>query len=438
MNTTTVTLNPGFFSRRSAGDWGFAALALLGMLWALSQYRHAMDGYEQAILVCAWPSVVWLGWFWRSARNLMLGVAALSLLAIVSYQGDLARAESVFWLKYFLSSQSAILWMSMVFFISTAFYWAGMLLPGQGDVFETLGSRMAWAGVTLALVGTMVRWYESYLIGPDIGHIPVSNLYEVFVMFCWMTALFYLYFEEQYRTRAMGAFVMLVVSAAVGFLLWYTVVREAHEIQPLVPALKSWWMKVHVPANFVGYGTFALAAMVACAYLIKAQAAETRWCKLAPLWIFGIVLCFVPLAFRQSSSAPGGSYWLVYFIVAALIVGGILLGRRRIADRLPAAEVLDDVMYKSIAVGFAFFTIATILGAFWAAEAWGGYWSWDPKETWALIVWLNYAAWLHMRLMKGLRGAVSAWWALVGLAVTTFAFLGVNMFLSGLHSYGNL
>ena len=116
---------------------------------------------------------------------------------------------------------------------------------------------------------------------------------------------------------------------------------------------------------------------------------------------------------------------------------GILLGRQRIAARLPSLEILDDVMYKSIAVGFAFFTIATVLGALWAAEAWGGYWSWDPKETWALIVWLNYAAWLHMRLMKGLRGTVSAWWALAGLAVTTFAFLGVNMFLSGLHSYGD-
>ena len=95
-------------------------------------------------------------------------------------------------------------------------------------------------------------------------------------------------------------------------------------------------------------------------------------------------------------------------------------------------------MYKSIAVGFAFFTIATILGALWAAEAWGTYWQWDPKETWALIVWLNYAAWLHLRLVKGLRGAVLAWWAMVGLLVTTFAFLGVNMFLSGLHSYGTL
>jgi len=150
----------------------------------------------------------------------------------------------------------------------------------------------------------------------------------------------------------------------------------------------------------------------------------------------GIVLCFEPFVLRKDGGI--GSYWPIYFGVSALIVAGILLMRRRIAARLPAFEILDDVLYKAIAVGFAFFTMATILGAFWAAEAWGGYWSWDPKETWALIVWLNYAAWLHMRLMKGLRGSISAWWALTGLVVTRFAFLGVNMFLSGLHSYGEL
>ncbi|MFM8590750.1 MAG: c-type cytochrome biogenesis protein CcsB, partial [Limnohabitans sp.] len=394
--------------------------------------------YEKVILACTLPVVVWLGWFWAPLRNLMVGVAVIALLAIQSYQGDLARAEQVFWLKYFISSQSAILWMSMLFFISTVFYWAGVVIRSQSEAMELLGTRMAWAAVVMALVGTMVRWYESHQIGPDIGHIPVSNLYEVFILFCWMTTVFYLYYEAQYKTRALGAFVMLVVSAAVGFLLWYTLVREAHEIQPLVPALKSWWMKLHVPANFVGYGTFAIAAMVAFAYLIKQQAEETRWYKLAPLWLLGIVLCFEPLVFRKSPEGGISNYWAVYFGLSALIVGSILLARRRIAQRLPDFEVLDDVMYKAIAVGFAFFTIATVLGALWAAEAWGGYWSWDPKETWALIVWLNYAAWLHMRLMKGLRGAVAAWWALVGLGVTTFAFLGVNMFLSGLHSYGAL
>jgi cytochrome c-type biogenesis protein CcsB len=435
--TTTVDLGQGVFARRSVLDWVFALLAVAGAAFAFTRYGQHMDVYEKGILLASAPAAIWLAWFWRPARNLMLGVAAVALLAVWSYQGNLARAESVFWLKYFLSSQSAILWMSMLFFMSTLFYWIGMFVRGQAATMEVLGSRLAWVAVAMALIGSLVRWYESYLIGPDIGHIPVSNLYEVFVLFCWMTAAFYLYFEDQYGTRSLGAFVMLVVSAAVGFLLWYTVVREAHEIQPLVPALKSWWMKLHVPANFVGYGTFALAAMVAFAYLIKQQAGETRWYKLAPLWLLGVVLCFEPVVFRKTVEG-GGSYWAVYFGLSALIVGGILWARKRIAERLPALEVLDDVMYKSIAVGFAFFTIATVLGALWAAEAWGGYWSWDPKETWALIVWLNYAAWLHMRLMKGLRGTVSAWWALVGLAVTTFAFLGVNMFLSGLHSYGEL
>ncbi len=453
MNTATRTIDlkrgqqglevqPGYFARRDRWDWLFALLVIAGAVWAFVHYRDAMDIYEEWILAGTAPSLIWLGWFWRPMRTLMVVVSALSLLAIWLYMGpdgnaDLARADQAFMLKYFISSQSAILWMSVLFFMSTLFYWVGMFTRA-GETFEVLGTRLAWVAVTLALVGTMVRWFESHQIGPDIGHIPVSNLYEVFVLFCWMTAAFYLYYEEQYKTRSMGAFVMLVVSAAVGFLLWYTVVREAHQIQPLVPALKSWWMKLHVPANFVGYGTFAIAAMLAFAYLIKQSASETRWYKLAPLWLLGIVLCLEPIVFRQSSMDKGASYWFVYFGVSALIVGGIMAARRRIAERLPSFEVLDDVMYKAIAVGFAFFTIATVLCAFRAAEAWGGYWSWDPKETWALIVWLNYAAWLHMRLMKGLRGTVAAWWALVGLAVTTFAFLGVNMFLSGLHSYGEL
>ncbi|MBG9389685.1 c-type cytochrome biogenesis protein CcsB [Caenimonas aquaedulcis] len=436
--TTTLTLHEGFFTRRSAFDWVFAALVVLGGAYGFARYAGYMDVYEKGILIAAVPAAIWVGWFWRPLRTLMLSVAVFSLLAIVAYQGSLERADSFFWLKYFLSSQSAILWMSVLFFMSTVFYWIGMFSPREGTSMERIGSRLAWVAVGMALIGTMVRWYESYLIGADIGHIPVSNLYEVFVLFCWLTTTFYLYFEDQYRTRSLGAFVMLVVSAAVGFLLWYTVVREAHEIQPLVPALKSWWMKLHVPANFIGYGTFSLSAMVAFAYLIKQQADERRWYKLTPLWLLGFALCFVPIAFRQRVAEAGGSYWVGYAAISSLIAAGILAGRRKIASRLPAFEVLDDVMYKSIAVGFAFFTIATVLGALWAAEAWGGYWSWDPKETWALIVWLNYAAWLHMRLMKGLRGTVSAWWALAGLAVTTFAFLGVNMFLSGLHSYGTL
>jgi len=373
------------YFKRGVADWLFATLVALGAGFVLARYYPYMDYYEIGILLGVTPVLIAIAWFWSPLRLLVASVVILSLFSIWLYQGQIARANTEFLLNYFLSSQRAIMWMSLLFFLSTVFYWLGLLLKSQATAFSNIASRMAWVAVAAALTGMMVRWYESYLLGADIGHIPVSNLYEVFVLFCWLTTLFYLYYEYVYKTKTLRAFVMLVVSAAVGFLLWYTFVRDASDIQPLVPALKSWWMKLHVPANFIGYGTFSLSAMVAFAYLLK---------KRFP-----------------------NSY---------------------VMETLPSLEVMDDLMYKAIAVGFAFFTIATVLGAFWAAEAWGGYWSWDPKETWALIVWLNYAAWLHMRLIKGLRGEVAAWWALVGLVVTTFAFLGVNMFLSGLHSYGTL
>ena len=376
----TYTENPGLLKSLSLFDWLFGIFLLTGALFALSRYGAFMDIYEKAILLAAVPTFAWLGWSWKPARVLMFLIALLSLSAIGLYGGDLAMANNKFFLKYLLSSQSAILWMSTFFFLSTLFYWGGLI--ARSDFGGAVGSTLCWSAILMGFTGMMVRWYESYLLGADIGHIPVSNLYEVFILFCMITALFYVFYEAKYATRQVGAFVLLIISAAVGFLLWYMLSREAHEIQPLVPALQSWWMKIHVPANFIGYGTFALAAMVGVAYLLKSK--------------------------------------------------GIFV------DRLPPLEVLDDIMYKAIAVGFAFFTIATILGALWAADAWGGYWSWDPKETWALIVWLNYAAWLHMRLMKGLRGQVAAWWSVGGLLVTTFAFLGVNMFLSGLHSYGEL
>ena len=446
--STTTTLSIGrasYFGSRSPYDWLFALLLVGGAAFVWQRYGAAMDGYERGILIAALPSLIALGWFWGPLRTLSLGVGAATLAAIGLYLrhtdgfgADLAAADQVFWLKYLLSSQSAILWMGVLVLMSTIAYWIGLL--AGGETAQRVGSWLAWGAVFMALVGTFVRWFESHQIGPDIGHIPVSNLYEVFVLFIWLTTLIYLYYERHYATRALGGFVMLIVSAAVGFLTWYTLARGAHEIQPLVPALQSWWMKIHVPANFVGYGTFALAAMVALAYLVKTAPPRSLWIGLigvpggvmmvlAGFWAFGDVTPQVAQALVKTMRMLGGCLALFAFTI---------LARGVIGARTPAPEVLDDVMYRAIALGFAFFTIATILGAFWAAEAWGGYWSWDPKETWALIVWLNYAAWLHMRLMKGLRGRVAAWWALIGLVVTTFAFLGVNMFLTGLHSYGEL
>ena len=418
-------------------DWLFAAVLAGGALFALSRYGAFMDGYEKVILVCTVPAIAWLGWFFKPVRTLVLVVAMLSLLAISLYGGSLAGAEETFLLKYFLSSQSAIVWMSALIFFATGSYWLGLL--AKSAFAARTGSALTWIAIAMGFIGLMVRWYESYLISPDVGHIPVSNLYEVFVLFCLITSLMYLHYERRYATRGLGAFVMLVVSAAVGFLLWYTFERGAHEIQPLVPALQSWWMKIHVPANFVGYGAFSLAAMVGFATLLKSNHENPSRKSLASVWAAGLALAVAlaleSIVFRKSGASP---YWMAYFALTFAIFGVVVMLRDRIAPQLPALPVLDDLMYRAIAIGFAFFTVATILGALWAAEAWGSYWSWDPKETWALIVWLNYAAWLHMRLIGGVRGVMLAWWSLAGLLVTTFAFLGVNIFLSGLHSYGTL
>jgi cytochrome c-type biogenesis protein CcsB len=358
----------------------YIALLLGGALYALKTFRNYMDIYEEVILFGSVGFFSWLGWSWNHFKKIMILVFATSLFAIQLYQGALSNNEHVFLLKYLIASQSAIMWMNVFFVLSLLFYWLGLLT--KNNLIEDIASSFTSVAVFFGFIGLLVRWYESYLIGLDIGHIPISNLYEVFILFCLITSLLYLFYEEKFNTKKLGAFVLIVINAAVGFILWYTFDRHADGVQPLVPALQSYWMKIHVPANFIGYGSFSLAAMVSVAYLLSSKKILTSY--------------------------------------------------------LPKSTVLDDLIYKSIAIGFIFFTIATILGAIWAAEAWGGYWSWDPKETWALIVWLNYAAWLHYRIVKGLRGSILAWWALIGLVVTTFAFLGVNMFLSGLHSYGQL
>ena len=368
----------------------WSALVLLAALLAWQTYGDLMNTFEKGILTGVTAGLIVLGVLWSRVQILLLAVAGMTYIAFWSYQlhgNDVKVQDQAFFLKFFVSSQTATMWMNVLFIFAMVAYFIALFK--QSEFVGKVATFLVWSAVAFGLTGMMVRWRESYLINPDYGHIPLSSLYEVFILFVIVTSLIYLYYEQKMKTKALGGFVMLVVSAAVGFILWYTFDRHANVIQPLVPALKSYWMKIHVPANFIGYGAFSLAAMVGLAYLITDKLAQ------------------------KNPNSP--------FVKA-----------------MPSLEKMDDLMYKSISLGFAFFTIATILGAMWAAEAWGGYWSWDPKETWALIVWLNYAAWLHVRMTKGWRGRPLAWWALVGLIVTTFAFLGVNMFLSGLHSYGTL
>ncbi len=285
-----------------------------------------------------------------------------------------------------LVSGSIIMTMNIVFLASALLYITHLFAPAS--IVGKLATASAWVGVYAGASALLLRWYESYLLDVEIGHAPVSNLYEVFILLFCITTIVYLALERRYQAKAMGAFVMALVSAGVFFGIWLSAHGHA-EIKPLVPALQSYWMKIHVPMNFIGYGSFAVACGAGMAYLV-----------------------------RDRLERNGGN--------------------SRLLAVFPSLDQLDQLSYKAVAVGFPAFTLATILGAAWAAEAWGGYWSWDPKETWALIVWLTYGAYLHVRVSHGWQGRSLAWWTVAGFLITVFCFVGVNMYLSGLHSYGRL
>jgi len=248
---------------------------------------------------------------------------------------------------------------------------------------ETIARIGTWVCIAAAVVSTAaigVRWAESYKMG--IGRIPVTNLYESLVFFAWSVNLFYLVVEWKYKSRTFGAFVMPIAFGTMLFAL-----TNESSIQPLVPALQSYWLHAHVITCFVGYAAFAVSAGVAVMFLMKAKREERK------------------------------------------VTGGVV-------DRFPSTKVLDDLVYKAIVWGFPFLTAGIITGAAWANYAWGTYWSWDPKETWSLIVWLVYAAFLHARVTRGWHGRRAAILSIVGFLATLFCYLGVNLVLSGLHSYG--
>jgi len=251
---------------------------------------------------------------------------------------------------------------------------------------EPLGrvaSVATWLFWAVHTGGIAVRWAESYKLG--IGHAPLSNLYESMVFFSWSIVLLHLLFELRHRTPTIGAVVMPFAFGTMAYAALAPNVTE--QIQPLIPALQSDWLVAHVVTCFLGYAAFAVSCGVSSIYIIKAR--------------------------KNNSGIRGVST----------------------SSCMPSLSALDDLIYKSIAVGFPLLTVGIITGAAWANKAWGAYWSWDPKETWSLITWLIYAAFLHARFTRGWQGEKAALLSIIGFIAVIFTYLGVNLILSGLHSY---
>lgn len=242
--------------------------------------------------------------------------------------------------------------------------------------FASYVTIFGWVMNTLALI----------LRTLGAGRLPLSNGFEFLVAFAWGIVLFYLWLQYRYRLKAVGLFLLPVVWA----LLAYAAVEipeTQKAITPLMPALKSNWLSVHVSTAILSYGALAVSFALAVMYLIKERISR-----------------------NQNTSS------VLY-------------------RNMPGEDILEESCYRFITVGFFLLSMVIISGAIWAEQAWGSYWSWDPKETWSLITWLIYGACLHVRQTYGWRGRRSSIIAIIGFAAVLFTFFGVNYWLVGLHSY---
>ncbi|HTZ18589.1 MAG TPA: c-type cytochrome biogenesis protein CcsB [Dissulfurispiraceae bacterium] len=319
------------------------------------------------------------------------------------------------------------------------------------------------AGFVSQTIAFGMRWNEFAAIGHlgFLRSIPLTNLYESLVFFVWCLILGYLVIEWKYKTRSFGAFITPIAGMVLAFI---SIGGVSAEIHPLVPALQSNWLLAHVTMSFLAYAAFAISYATAIMYL--AVTADDRKSVIYLFWtvtlalfaasIIAMGIDFVSLritakspeafiqnylfkaTFRSSSGAVVvmSSAALAAFVFFVWRYGYLL--KKLITSFSLTSDTLDDLTYKSIAIGFPIFTLGgLIFGAIWADQAWGKYWSWDPKETWSLITWFVYAFYIHARHIRGWRGRKIAVLAVIGFVCTIFTYLGVNLLLSGLHSYGS-
>jgi cytochrome c-type biogenesis protein CcsB len=262
----------------------------------------------------------------------------------------------------------------LIYFTSTILYLISVI--SRKDMIGVYAKRVLIGGFALHCLTIFARWLATEIT-------PVASLHESLSFFALSLVGIYLLFDLRYRTTILGAFVCPI---ALVLMIGSTVAPK----QPVAtnPALDSWWFPVHVTLAFLGHAVFAIAGIAGIMYLLQERMLKSK--KFSGLFY-----------------------------------------------RLPSLDVLDSINYKCLTFGFPLMTMGIISGAIWANSAWGGYWRWDPKETWALITWFLYAALLHGRLTVGWRGRRAAIFAIIGFLCLLFTFFGVNMFLSGVHSFSD-
>jgi cytochrome c-type biogenesis protein CcsB len=276
-------------------------------------------------------------------------------------------------------------------FFAMLFYWVSLSFPKNVLIFRI--SKALVLGSNLLFMSTLaIRWITQ-------GYFPLSNLYESLIFLSWGISVIHLVIESKTKSRLIGAISTPLMFFLAGFSS-LTLPVEMQKALPLVPSLQSNWLMMHVSMMMVSYATLILGSLLSILYLA-----------------FGL--------FNKRESQTVGN-----------TNGEAVLTSNLSASKSSLLETVDIWSYRIIGLGFPFLTIGIISGAVWANEAWGAYWSWDPKETWALITWLVFASYLHSRLLKGWQGQKAAALGSCGFFVIWICYLGVNFLGKGLHSYG--
>jgi cytochrome c-type biogenesis protein CcsB len=314
----------------------------------------------------------------------------------------------------------------VIFFFTTLYYWLKISFGGESS-YSKIGLIGYGTAVFCLTSHLIIRWIYS-------GHFPLSNLYESLLFLAWCLSILHIFIEVSIKTLLLG----VLTSPALLCLIAFTDFSLPSELQrstPLVPALQSNWLVMHVTVMIASYAALILGCLVAIAYLLFSQFFTNKKDENAVT--------------RGESFSPNNFNLTRDFVVEnqSILINSnqpenFNLSKNKSIETFSKSKkflnFLDNLSYRTIGIGFCFLTLGILSGAVWANETWGNYWSWDPKETWAFITWLTFACYLHSRLIGGWTGAKPAWIASFGFIIVWVCYLGVNLLGQGLHSYGFL
>jgi cytochrome c-type biogenesis protein CcsB len=321
------------------------------------------------------------------------------------------------------SIDQALLVLGIASYVTGAFALFAFFLV-RTPLFKRIGVPLAIVGCAAQFAELGTRWWMT-------GIWPLTNLYGSLSLFSAFAVLLFLIFAFRYDLSFVGGPVLALAAIALGYATTWN-----QGYMPAVPALQSYWIKVHVPIVIAAYASFMVAFCVSLIYVLKA-AAEARYRGstmqgMAAMPGGGRVGVAMSASSAYAEPAPGTLRGDTPAITAAAANGdpfAVWLAG------LPSLARLDVMQYRIVAVGLPLLSLGIITGAWWAKEAWGAYWQWDPKETAALVSWIVYAMYMHLHTRPDWRGTRTSWVSIFGFATIMFCYLGVNIWISGLHSY---